>query len=417
VRPVGPDAPWEFEAGVTYLNHGSFGACPAPVLERQRELMDHLEANAIRFLDRDLETTWDSARRGIAEFLHADPEGLVAIPNATSGVATVLASLRFRPGDELLTTDHEYNATLNALAATADANRARVVIARLPLPIRHPAEATEAILAAVTPRTRLAMVSHVTSPTGLVLPIHSIVAELDRLGIDTLVDGAHAPGMVPLDLAGLGAAYWTGNGHKWLCAPKVAGLLHVRADRRDRIRPLVTSHGYNDPRRDRPPLWKAFDWPGTHDPTPWLVLPAAIELLGGLVRGGWPALMDANRDLAIEARSLLLDLLGDEPICPETMLGAMAAVWLGRVSTDEEAVLLQRSLAEEARIEVAIGGWPVRAARARPDAPPAGVYLRISAQRYNERRDYELLVDALRRRGFDATARRRTGAAGQPRLS
>ena len=243
MRPYGPDSPWRLDPAVIQLNHGSFGACPVPVLEAQSALRDRLEANPTRFLSRELDGLLDEARRKLATFLDADAESLAFLPNATTGVSTVLASLSFRPGDELLTTDHEYNAILNALAETARRDGASVVRARIPFPIRDPGEATEAILAAITPRTRLAVISHVTSPTALALPIAEIVRELDRRGVDTLVDGAHAPGMVPLSLRELGAAYWTANGHKWLCGPKGGAILAVREDRRAAIRPLVVSHG------------------------------------------------------------------------------------------------------------------------------------------------------------------------------
>lgn len=399
MRPYAADSPWDFEPGVTYLTHGTYGACPRPVLERHQALLADLESNPIRFLTRELEERWDAARRAIAGFLHADPEGLVGVPNATTGVATVLASLRLRPGDELLTDDHEYNATLNALELTAERAKARVVRVSIRLPIRHPEEVVEAILAGVTPRTRLAMISHVTSPSGLVFPIETIVRELDRLGVDTLVDGAHAPGMLPLDLTALGAAYWTGNGHKWLCGPKTAGMLVVREDRRAGVAPLVTSHGRNDPRTDRPPLWRAFDWQGTLSPAAFLALPEAIRVIDGLHPGGWPAHMAANRALALQARSMLNDRLGLAPIAPESMVGSMASVRLPETLDEDGANAIAHSLAREERIEVPIVAFPVRAAR-QPGAGPTANLLRISAQRYNEPADYELLAEGLVRRGI-----------------
>jgi isopenicillin-N epimerase len=285
-------SPWLLEREVAYLNHGSFGACPDPVLEAQRVWRERMEAQPVRFLGRELERHLDEARQRVAVFLKADPEGIAFVPNATAGVSTVLASLRFEPGDELLASDHEYNATLNALRAAAARDGARVVIVRIPFPIRDPSEALEAYLQAVTPRTRFALVSQVTSPTALVLPVAAIVRELDRRGVDTLVDGAHAPGMVDLDLGALGAAYWTGNGHKWLCAPKGSGLLHVRADLRDRIHPLVVSHGANDDRPDRPRFRAEFDWPGTADPTPsWRCPRRSATSAGSTTTAGvasWP---------------------------------------------------------------------------------------------------------------------------------
>lgn len=405
MRPYAPDCPWDFEPGVTYLTHGTYGAAPRPVVDKRTALIRELEANPIAFLTREYEERLDAARRHVAAFLHADPEATVFVANATTGVATVLESLRLRPGDELLTNDHEYNATLNALGAVAERARARVVRVSIPLPIRHPEEVVEALLAAVTPRTRLALVSHVTSPSGLVFPIETIVRELGRLGVDTLVDAAHAPGMLPLDLGELGAAYWTGNGHKWLCGPKSAGILVVREDRRAGVLPLVTGHGRNDTRAERPPLWREFDWPGTADPTAFLALPDAIRVIGALQAGGWPAHMAANREMAVNGRRLLNHRLGLEPIAPESMLGAMASVRLPGTLDEAGANAIAQSLASVDRIEVPIVVFPVRAARA-PDAPPTAALVRVSAQRYNEPADYEQLADALARRGHAASAGR-----------
>ena len=409
MRPYAPDSPWDFDPAITYLTHGTYGACPRPILEAQRALVAELEANPLRFLTREFEDRLDAARAAVAAFLNADPEGLVVVPNATTGVATVLESLRLRPGDELLTNDHEYNATLNALTTVAERARARVVRVTIPLPIRHPEQVVEAILAGVTPRTRVALISHVTSPSGLVFPIETIVRELDRLGVDTLVDAAHAPGQVPVDVRELGAAYWTGNGHKWLCGPKVAGVLHVREDRRSGVLPLVTSHGRNDPRPDRPPLWKEFDWQGTGNPTAFLALPAAIELVGSLQPGGWRAHMAANRALVLAGRDLLNERLGLEPIAPDSMVGSMASIALPIAPDEATTEALTTSLALEDRIEVPVGPFPVRAAR-EPGAAPSHALLRLSAQRYNEPADYERLADALVRRGLVRTAARGASA-------
>ncbi len=398
MRPYSSESPWDFDPAITFLTHGTFGACPRPVLEYQAGLIREMEADPIRFFDRELEGRMDSARREVAAFLNADPEGMVVVPNATSGVATVLASLRLRPGDELLTNDHEYNATLNQLDAAAERAKARVVRVRVPLPIRHPQEVVEAHLAAVTPRTRVALISHVTSPSGLVFPIDTLVRELDRMGVDTVVDAAHAPGMVPIDLEALGAAYWTGNGHKWLCGPKTAGVLVVREDRRDHVLPLVTSHGRNDPRTDRPPLWKEFDWQGTLNLTAFLSLPEAFRVIAGLRSGGWPAHMAANREMALAGRRLLHDALGTEPIAPESMIGSMASIALPAPLSDDEAKALTTSLALDDGIEVPAVAFPVRAARG-PDGATASGFIRISAQRYNEPVDYERLAAALVRTG------------------
>jgi isopenicillin-N epimerase len=391
-------SPWLLEPTVSYLNHGSFGACPEPVLEAQRVWRERMEADPVRFLARELEGELDEVRRLVGAFLGADPEGLAFVPNATTGVSTVLASRRFEPGDELLAGDHEYNATLNAMRAAADRDGARLVIARIPFPIHDSSQAVEAYLEAVTPRTRFALVSQVTSPTALILPVAALVRELDRRGVDTLVDGAHAPGMVPLDVNALGAAYWTGNGHKWLCAPKGAAVLHVRADLRAGIRPLVVSHGANDERLDRSRFRLAFDWTGTADPTPILALPAAIRYVGGLHDEGWAGLMTANTTLARRGRDVICAALGVPAPAPDVMLAAMASIPLPGLSPSRAAAeRLQAALLDEDRIEVPVFTWPVPAAIP-PGAAPAEVVLRISAQLYNRPDEYTALAESLARR-------------------
>ncbi len=385
MRPFSPESPWRFRSDLTFLNHGSFGACPPPVLERQRALTDELEANPVAFLDTTIEERLDSARRTVAGFMNADPAGLVFVQNATTGVSTVLRSLHFEPGDQLLTTDHEYNAVLNGVAEVARTAGAQVVVARLPVEIESDALVTDTILAAVTPRTRLAVISHVTSPTGTILPIGAIVRGLAALGVDTLVDAAHAPGQVPVDVAALGAAYWTGDGHKWLCGPKGSAVLFVRADRRDRIRPLAISHGWNDPRSGRPRLWKEFDWTGTTDPTPALALPAAIDLVGALHANGWSGLMAANHELVMRGRRIIADALGATLRIPDSMHGSIAIVPLPIAPTDAAAQELHAALMAEDRIEVPITAFPVPAARSRIGDDPTSIVVRISAQRYNSR--------------------------------
>jgi isopenicillin-N epimerase len=391
------DLGWNLDPEVTFLNHGSFGACPEAVLAVQREWRDRLERRPIQFLDRELEGHLDRAREALGAFLGADPSGLVFVPNATTGVNAVLRSLRFEPGDELLTSDHEYNAILNTVRAVADRDGASVALAALPYPTTGPDELVDAILAAVTPRTRLAVLSHVTSPTALVLPIERIVRELETRGIDTLVDGAHAPGMVPLTLDEIGAAYFTGNAHKWLCAPKGAGFLWVRDDRRERIHPTIVSHGANDQRIDRSRFRLEFDWVGTADPTPALTIPAALQWVAGLEPGGWPAVMAANHALALDARDRLVAVLGGPMPSPDELIGSMVSVPLPGLLTDAEAEALHLALVDHG-IEVPVVGWPVRGARSAPTDHPRSVLVRVSAQRYTEPEDVQRLVAALGRR-------------------
>lgn len=383
---------WLLDPAVTFLNHGSFGACPRPVLEFQQKLRDRLERQPVKFLVRELEPLWDEARAVLAAFVGASVEDLVFVPNATTGVNTVLRSLSFAPGDELLVTNHEYNACRNAVEFVAQRTGATVIVADLPFPFRREEDLVEPILAKVTPRTKLALIDHVTSQTGLVLPIQRIIRELAARGVETLVDGSHAPGMVPLDLSGLGAAFYTGNCHKWICAPKGAAFLWVRRDRQESIRPLSISHGANSPRRDRSRFLLEFGWTGTSDPTAWLTVPEAIRFVGGLMPGGWDEIRQTNRALVLAARRLLCDALGNTPPCPDEFLGSLAAVVLPPASESSPFKTplyqdpLQDELLEKHSIEVPVIPWP---------HPPKRL-LRVSAQLYNCLPQYERLAGVLR---------------------
>jgi isopenicillin-N epimerase len=381
---------WPLDPAVAFVNHGSFGACPHAVLQRQDELRARMEAEPVRFLSRELEAMLDAARVELGAFLGASADDLAFVPNATTGVNTVLRALAFVPGDEILTTDHAYQACRNACARVAARAGARLVVASVPFPLDSPERVVEAVLPRVTPRTRLALLDHVTSPTGLVFPIERLVGELAARGVDTLVDGAHAPGMVPLDLRALGAAYYAGNGHKWLCAPKGAAFLYVRPDRQARIHPLVTSHGLSSPRRDRAPFRLEFDWTGTGDPTPYLALPEALRYVGGLLPGGWPAVMARNRETALAARRTLCRALGVPTPAPDAMLGSLASVplpdgGLRDLTVGKPLDPLQTALYREFKIEVPVLAWPVLPRR----------LLRVSAQLYNGPAQYERLAAAL----------------------
>jgi isopenicillin-N epimerase len=262
-------------------------------------------------------------------------------------------------------------------------------VAPVPFPVAGADQVVDTVLARVTPKTRLALLDHVTSPTGLILPIERLVAALAARGVDTLVDGAHAPGMVPLDLGALGASYYTGNGHKWLCAPKGSAFLHVRRDRQDRIRPLSVSHGANSPRRDRSRFRLEFDWTGTDDPTAYLSVPEAIRYLGSLLPGGFTELMARNRALALHARRRLAEVLDASPPAPDAMIGALAAVpvppGLGPPPAEPGPDGLQTALFDRFGIEVPIFTWPALSRR----------ILRVSTQLYNAPADIERLADAL----------------------
>lgn len=372
---------WLLEPETTFLNHGSYGACPLPVLAVQQELRQQLERQPLRFFNHEWEPLIDAARAQLAEFVGADPADLVFVPNATTGVNAVLRSLQFQPGDELLTTDHAYNACRNALNFVAERSGARVVVAKISFPITSQEEAIAAITDKLSAQTRLLLLDHVTSQTGLILPISEIIRQCQSVGVEVLVDGAHAPGMLPLDLQTLGATYYTGNCHKWMCAPKGSAFLYVQQDRQPQIRPLTISHGANSPRRDRSRFHLEFDWMGSDDPTAYLSVPAAIQFMGSCLPGGWPALMAHNHQMAIAGRQILCEALGVDLPSPEAMIGSLAVVPL----PDGSDAQLQTALIQQFDIEVPIIPWP---------AAPHRV-IRISAQIYNALNQYEYLAAAL----------------------
>jgi isopenicillin-N epimerase len=375
---------WLLDPEVTFLNHGSFGSCPQPVLDVQGDFRRRFEREPVRFVEKLLEGLLDEARAAVGTFVGADPGDLVFVANATTGVNTVLQSLPLGKADELIVTDQGYNACRNALDHYAERAGARVAVVRVPFPVRDPDEIVAAVLAMVTPRTRLALFDHVASPTALIFPVERLVRELTARGVETLIDGAHAPGMVPLDLRALGATYYAANFHKWCCAPKGAGMLYVRRDRQKKIRPLVISHGANSPRTDRTRFLLEFDWTGTQDMSAVLSIPYALRYLEGLAPGGFAALMPMNHALALEARRIIADRLDLELPCPDDMVGSMAALPLPDAG-EGDAESLHVKLQEKWRIEVPVFAWPAAPKR----------LVRVSAQIYNHRAQYERLADAL----------------------
>jgi isopenicillin-N epimerase len=365
---------WALDPAVAYLNHGSFGATPAAVLAVQQALRDDLERNPVQFLVHRLPELLAGVRGCVAEFLGADEDGLVFVDNATTGTQTVIAQTSLAPGDEVVTTDHCYGAVLAQLRRAADAAGAILVVAPVPVPSAGPAAVAEAVLSRLSARTRLVVVDHVASCSGLVFPVAQIAAECRRQGVPVLIDGAHAAGMLPVDLTAIGADFWTGNMHKWVCAPKASAALHVAPQWRDWLRPLVASHALTDGYQP------AFDWTGTRDPTALLSVPAALAFFG---QAGWPAVRARNNELARRGAELVAGRIGTTAPPADGMAGSMRLVALPGPLTDDQARALESRLLAEHRVVVPVtyhGGWR---------------WLRLSAQLYNTPADYERLADAV----------------------
>jgi isopenicillin-N epimerase len=362
---------WPLDPEAAYVNHGAFGATPTPVLEEQARWRARLEAQPFDFLIRRYESHVWSARLAVASFLGADPDGLAFVPNATTGVATVLRALALGPGDRVVTTDHVYPAVAIQLAALG------VDLAVAAVDLDSPSPADD-VLALVDERTRLVLVDAVTSVTALVLPVAEIVAGCRMRGVPCLVDAAHAPGFVDVDLRALDPDYWTGNLHKWCCAPKGAAVLYVRAPLRASVRPLVLSHNAG--------LGFAaeFDWCGTHDPSAWLAAPAALAFLGSL---GWATVHSYGRALAAWATAFVAATVPGvaAPVPPERH-AQMALLDAGLPSYDA-ALALRDAVWERDRVEVGATGWRGRG------------WLRLSTAPYNSSTDFVRLRDALLRYG------------------
>jgi isopenicillin-N epimerase len=371
--PRGPGA-FSLDPSWDFLNHGSFGACPTVVREAQRRVNDELEAQPVRFLVRELPDRLDALRLRFGAWLGADPAGLCFVPNATTAVAAALSAAPLRPGDRILTTTHRYNAVRRALDVLAAERGAVVDEAPLPARVSDPAQLIAALFDRVRPETRLLVVDQITSPTALRLPVERICAEARARGLLTLIDGAHAPGHVPVDLGLMGPDWWLGNLHKWLCAPRGAALLWVAPAHRASTHHPVPSHG-----RDLG-LHQEFDWPGTFDPSPWLAAETALALHEAW---GGPALMEDHAELAASARALLCAALGVEPPVGEApgLRCAMAAVPLPL--PPEAAMPLHHAL-HEARFELPVQGVL------------GGCWLRVSAfAAYNRLEQFERLAALL----------------------
>ena len=380
---------WTFDSSRVFLNHGSFGACPAIVIEEQRMWQDLMEKEPVQFFEELMPDFLAKSRAALGEFLSCDANDLAFVSNATSGVNTILRSLHFEQGDEILVPNHAYQACRNTIDFVARRWGATVVEVAIPFPIDGPQVIIELMKSACTERTKLVMIDTVTSPTGLRMPFEELTEFFEGRGVEVLLDAAHGIGMIPLSLEELGASYVTSNCHKWLCAPKGSAFLYVRNDKQSKIQPLTISHGHTFPLGDTTRFRHEFDWTGTQDISGWCAIPAVIDGMAKLVDGGWEAIMQHNHDLAIQGRDILCKRLGIEQPCPNEMIACISTIQLpGEIPAKakmHEPDPLHHVLSEKYNIQVPVWSWP----------SPEGRYLRISAQLYNSIEQYELLADAL----------------------
>ena len=367
------------DPSVVFLNHGSFGACPKPVFDAYQGYQRELEVHPVVFLDRAFRETMASARASLGAYLRADPDDLVYVSNATTGLNIVARSLRLSPGDEVLTTNHEYGALDRTWTFLCEKQGASYVRAAITVPIRDADSVVEAVWSRVTSRTRALFLSHITSFTGLILPVQELITRAREAGILTIVDGAHAPAQIPLDLDALGADVYAGNCHKWMLAPKGSGFLHVRREHHTAVEPLVVSWGWRSEQPGSSRLVDYCEWQGTRDPSAFLAVDDAIRFMA---ENDWETVRSSCHRLALQARERIAAITGLAPLCPGT------SEWIGQMVSCavpvEDADALKSHLYDVYRIEIPVIRWE------------GMTLIRVSVQAYNTQSDLDTLYAALK---------------------
>ena len=368
---------------IVFLNHGSFGACPKPVFAEYQQWQLHLERQPVKFLGRDFTTLMNQTRHTLAAYLHTAAGNLAFVPNATHGVNVIARSLALKAGDEILTSDHEYGACNYIWEFTSSKTSAYYKKAHIPLPVKTSDEILEHFWKGVSPKTRVIFISHITSPTALRMPVEAICAHARQQGILTIVDAAHSPGQIPLDLSELDADFVVGNCHKWMLAPKSTGFLYARPDVQHIIEPLVVSWGYDSP----PNLQSGFpwidllEWRGTIDPSSFLTIPAAIQFMAEY---DWESVRTTSHNLLKDAIRRICALTSMPPLYPlESDLYAQMGI--APLPAETDLTLLKQRLYDEFQVEVPLNAWQEKK------------FVRISVQGYNTPEDIDALVNALGR--------------------
>lgn len=367
---------------VVFLNHGSFGATPRAVFEVYQEWQRRLEWQPVQFLGTDIGAYLAEARAALGRYLNADADDLVFIPNATFGINVVGRSLDLGPGDEVLSTDHEYGACANVWEFMSRRTGFRYINQTIPLPPASDAEIVEQLWAGVTPRTKVIFMSHITSPTAVRFPVAAVCARAQEAGILTVIDGAHAPGQIPLDLKAIGADFYTGNCHKWLCAPKGSAFLYARPDVQHLVEPLIVGWGWGEGRTFTfgTDFLDSIQYPGTNDFAAYLAVPAAIEFL---TRHDWPSVQARCHALAAQAIGRINDLTGLSSLYPEPFGDYFHQMAIAALPPIADLPAFKIQLYDEFRVEIPCVQWGERQ------------FIRISVQGYNTREDVDALLAAL----------------------
>jgi isopenicillin-N epimerase len=374
---------WLIDPGIAYLNHGGYGALPRPVADAAARWRGEVEANPTDLLARRWCGLVDDVRAQVATFLRGSADDLVFVANATTGTATAVASLELAPGDEIVTTDHRYPAVREQVTAQEARHGVSVSTVHVPLDVETADDVVSRVMAAVTPRTRLVVVDQIASATGFSFPVTELVAAAHAVAVPVLVDAAHAPGQLDIHLADIGADFWVGNLHKWVCSPRACAVMHVAPRWQSAVRPLVASWSYSEAFR------RAFDWPGTLDPVPLLTIPDALRFWESL---GWDDVRRSQRKLVTDGAHHVADSIGTTVPIADEFTAAMRLISLPMSLDVEKSAQLTAELTVEHGVTAYVTGHA------------GSSYVRVCGQLYNRESDYERLADALQ-----ITLRRRPG--------
>lgn len=365
---------------ITYLNHGSFGACPKPVFRDYQQWQRKLEAEPVQFVESTFRPAISRARTKLGEFINCDPDDLVYFPNPTTALNAVIRSLKLAPGDEILSTDHEYGALERTWKYYCQKTGARFIQRPVLLPYNSKKKMMADFLAGITPKTKVIFISEMTSMTAVIFPIKEICRNAEAAGIMTIVDGAHVPGHMELDLSEMRPDIYTGACHKWLSAPKGSSFLYVKRALQDQIDPLVISWGWESDFPGKSQFLDYHQWQGTRDMSAFFAVPAAIKFQN---LHNWPEVKNRCHNLLVEARHRISNITGAETICPDSKsyFGQMASIRL----PNAEPVKMQTVLFQEYKIEVPVFRWKDE------------IFIRVSIQAYNNENDVDKLIGALKR--------------------
>jgi len=383
---------WHLDKSMAFLNHGSFGACPIYILEKQNQYRMQMERQPLKYFIRDADELLYNAKKKLSKFIGADTENMVFADNATAAVNVVMKSFPFKEGDRILITNQIYPACRNTVYKIAEDKKLFIDEVIIPLKINSEDEVTNKIVNQAKPNTVFALIDHISSLPGLIFPVKQIINKLEEKDIVVMIDGAHAPGMIPLELNELNPSFYTGNCHKWMCTPKGSAFLYVRKDMQDIIKPLVTSRRYGEIHTNLSEFQYDFSWQGTRDISSFLTISDSIEYFESVFPGGWNNIMKANHDLVFEAGKKICEEFEIEQCYPESMIGSIFGIPFFEEKESPVGRLNQRSklqdkLFHENRIEVMISFYPKAPNRV----------LRISSQIYNSLEQYLYLIDTIKK--------------------